>query len=158
MAAAYSCSMSQEPELDEFERSNPRHRVTFGFGAFVVGFLVAISVFALGALFLALLGGPLSWAQLVSASLLALVVGLYAGGVGLVIGAPIAFVLGLLLRPVANQWLHVLAFFLVMTTVSFLILVSLSSGDPLGTLELAALIGLAAAVGRFSVWRMMDIR
>ena len=70
------------------------------------GFLVAISVFALGALFLALLGGPLSWTQLVSASLLALVVGLYAGGVGLVIGAPIAFVLGLLLRPVANQWLR----------------------------------------------------
>jgi hypothetical protein len=150
--------MSQEPELDEFKNNNPRHRVTFGFGAFVVGFLVAISVFAMGALLLALLGGPLTWTQLVSAALLALVVGLYAGGVGLVIGVPIAFVLGLLLRPVANQWLHVLAFFAVMTTASFLILISLSSGDPLGTLELAALIGLTAAIGRLSVWKMMDIR
>ncbi|MEV7647043.1 hypothetical protein [Arthrobacter sp. NPDC089319] len=149
--------MRQEPELDAFERSNPRHRVTFGFGAFVVGFLVAVSVFALGALLLTLVGGPVNGHQLASAALLALVVGLYAGGVGLVVGAPIAFVLGLLLRPVANQWLHVLAFFLVMTTASFLILVSLSSGDPFGTLELAALIGIAAAIGRFSVWKMMDI-
>jgi hypothetical protein len=150
--------MSEEPEPDDFEDNNPRHRVTFGFGAFVVGFLVAVSVFALGALLLTLAGGPLSWHQFASAALLALVVGLYAGGIGLVIGAPIAFVLGMLLRPVANQWLHVLAFFAVMTAASFLILVSLSSGDPLGTLELAALIGLAAAIGRFSVWRMVDIR
>jgi hypothetical protein len=150
--------MSQEPELDEFERNNPRHRVTFGFGAFVVGFLVAIFVFTLGALLLTLVGGPVNGHQLASAALLALVVGLYAGGVGLVVGVPIAFVLGLLLRRVANQWLHVLAFFLVMTAASFLILVSLSSGDPIGTLELAALIGLAAAIGRLSVWKMMDIR
>ena len=44
---------------------------------------------------------------------LALLVLMYGYGIALVFAAPLAWVLGYLLRPVHNQWIHVAVFFVV---------------------------------------------
>jgi hypothetical protein len=145
-------------EFDDFEDHNPRHKVLFGPGAFAVGFLTTVAAFSLAVLVISMAGSPYGGLHLSSTVFMGLVVFLYSAAIGLVIGAPIAFALGLLLRPVRAQWLHVLAFFVVVGLAAWLIFLALYGGDPLETLWFAAMVGLCAAVGRASVWKMVTVR
>ncbi|WJH26039.1 hypothetical protein [Pseudarthrobacter defluvii] len=89
---------------------------------------------------------------------LGLMVLMYGYGVSFVIGLPLGWILGHLLRPVRNQWLHVAAFFVV-PTLSFWALGSLLGfGWSLEALALWATVGLAAAVGRLAVWKDVFVR
>jgi hypothetical protein len=136
---------------------NPRHRVTFGPLAFFTGFLATIVTFSVAVMLISAIGGTFNWRQVWPSFGMAFVVLLYAGAIGLVVGAPIAFLLGLALRPVRNQALHVLAFFLVITAVAWLIFSVMYGGAALETVWLAGLIGLCAAVGRAAVCKLMDV-
>lgn len=136
---------------------NPRHRVTFGPLAFFTGFLSAIATFSLAVILISVLGGTFSWRQVLPTFGMAIVVLLYAGAIGLVVGAPIAFLLGLALRPVRNQGLHVLAFFVVISSVAWLIFSAMYGGAAWETVWLSCLIGACAAVGRASVWKLVDV-
>jgi hypothetical protein len=144
--------------FDDFGNHNPRHKVIFGPGAFAVGFLTTVAVFSVAVLAISLTGSPYGQLHLSSTVFMGLVVFLYAAAIGLVIGAPIAFALGILLRPVRAQWLHVLAFFVVVGLAAWLIFLLLYGGDPLETLWFAVMMGLCAAIGRASVWRMVTVR
>ncbi|NKX52876.1 hypothetical protein HER39_20325, partial [Arthrobacter deserti] len=115
-------------DFDDFEDHNPRHRVIFGPGAFAVGFLATVATISVAVLAISLAGSPYRGPHLSSTVFMAFVVFLYAGAIGLVIGAPLAFALGLLLRPVRAQWLHVLAFFLVLGLAAWLIFLALYGG------------------------------
>ncbi|MCG2622816.1 hypothetical protein LVY72_12985 [Arthrobacter sp. I2-34] len=145
-------------EFDDFLDPNPRHRVIFGPGAFAVGFLSTAAVFSVAVLAISLVGSPYGELHLSSTVFMGLVVFLYVAAIGLVLGAPIAFALGMLLRPVRAQWLHVLAFFVVVGLAAWLIFLLLYGGDPLETVWFAVMVGLCAAIGRASVWRMVTVR
>lgn len=73
-----------------------------------------------------------------------------------VFGCGVALVLGLALRPVANQALHVAAFFGVFALLSALITL-LADGGGLGALAIGAATGAAAASGRASVWKLVTV-
>ncbi|WP_043443176.1 hypothetical protein [Arthrobacter sp. L77] len=128
---------------------NPRHRVTFGIGAVAVGFLVGLTTLALA---FALSWGP----DAPGVFLLAL---WYGVGVGVITGLPLGVVLGLLLRPVANQWIHVGVFFAVFTLASFAVITLLSpSRVLLESLPIALVIGGAGALARASVWKLVRVQ
>jgi hypothetical protein len=166
MAAAEDCWPQEEPDefdedlaaFDDFEDHNPRHKVIFGPGAFAVGFLTAVAAFTVAVLAISLAGTPYTRLHLSSTVFMAMVIFLYAAAIGLVVGAPLAFALGMLLRPVRSQWLHVLAFFVVAGLAAWAIFLALYGGDPLETLWFAAMMGLCAAIGRAAVWRMVTVR
>lgn len=129
-------------------------RVTFGPIAFFTGY--AIACLLVGTLATVGIGwgtsrdvGGYLWTIIIAA--------FYAAGIGLLTAAPVGLVLGLALRKVPNQWLHVLAFFVVPALLAWIIigLVAGSVGVPL---LMALAIGVSAAVGRLAVWRLMDIR
>jgi len=89
---------------------------------------------------------------------LALMIVMYGYAVALAAGLPLAWILGYLLRPVRNQWIHVAAFFAV-PTLAFWALGSLFGfGWSLGALGLWATVGLAAAVGRLAIWKDVAVR
>ena len=129
-------------------------RVTFGPTAFVTGYAIACLLVALIAT--VAIGWGTSrdfWAYL----WIIVIAAFYAAGIGLVTAAPVGLALGLLLRDVPNQWLHVLAFFLVPTILAWAVIgfIAGSIGVPL---LMALAIGVAAATGRLAVWRLMDVR
>ncbi|WP_146069612.1 hypothetical protein [Arthrobacter sp. B0490] len=128
------------------DRSPGRRRVTFGPGAVAVGFLVGLTVLALAF--------ASSWgAEAPRVFLLAL---WYGVGIGLVTGLPLGIVLGLLLRPVSNQWIHVAIFFVGFAMTAFLVTALLSPSTlPRDSLPTALVIGGAAAMARASIWRMV---
>jgi hypothetical protein len=146
-----------EQFADELLDHKQSHRVTFGPLAFFTGFFVTIAAFSLTLMLISIAGGTFSWRQVWSTFGMAFVVLLYAAGIGLIIGAPIAFLLGLALRPVRRQWVHVLVFFVVITLVAWLIFSVMYGGAAWETLLLAALIGLCAAIGRASVWKLVTV-
>ncbi|WP_394251230.1 hypothetical protein [Arthrobacter pityocampae] len=128
---------------------DPRRRVTFGLGAVAVGFLVGLATLALA---FALSWGPAA----PGVFLLALAYGL---GVGTITGLPLGVGLGLLLRPVANQWVHVGVFFAAFTLVSFAVITLLSpSRVLLESLPIALIIGGAGALARASVWKLVRVQ
>lgn len=132
----------------ERRAANPRHRVTFGIRAVAVGFLVGLATLALA---FALSWGP----DAPGVFLLAL---LYGIGIGVITGLPLGIALGLLLRPVANQWVHVGVFFAGFTLVSFVIITLLSpSRVLLESLPIALIIGAAGALARASVWKLVRV-
>jgi len=89
---------------------------------------------------------------------LALMIALYGYGAALAAGIPLAWILGYVLRPVRNQWIHVAAFFIV-PTLAFWALGSLFGfGWSLGALGLWATVGLASAIGRVAVWKDVAVR
>ncbi|MDN4609328.1 hypothetical protein [Arthrobacter burdickii] len=141
-------------ELDDDVQDNdgtpPRHHVTFGPAAVVVGFLVGLSVLAL--VF------SLPWAGDMAPGVFVLALA-YGGLLGAVTALPLGVVLGFLLRPVRNQWVHVGVFFGVFTLVALLIVTLLSpSRVVLENLPIALIIGGAGAVARASVWKMVRVR
>lgn len=72
------------------------------------------------------------------------------------VGCGVALVLGLALRPVANQALHVAAFFGVFALLSTLITL-MAGGGGLEALVTGAVVGTAAATGRASVWKLVTV-
>lgn len=129
-------------------------RVTFGPAAFVTGYAIACLLVAVMAT--VAIGWGTSrdfWGYL----WIIVIAAFYAAGMGLPTAAPVGLVLGLMLRGVPNQWLHVLAFFLVPTLLAWLVigLIAGSIGVPL---LMALAIGMSAAAGRLAVWRLMDVR
>ncbi|MDF2497024.1 hypothetical protein [Arthrobacter koreensis] len=129
-------------------------RVTFGPTAFVTGYAIACLLVA--AIATVAIGWGTSrdfWGYL----WIIVIAAFYAAGIGLVTAAPVGLALGLLLRGVPNQWLHVLAFFLVPTVLAWVVIGFLagSVGVPL---LMALAIGVSSAVGRLAVWRLMDVR
>lgn len=129
-------------------------RVTFGPIAFVTGYAIACLLVA--AMTTIAIGWGTSrdfWGYL----WIIVIAAFYAGGLGLLTAAPVGLALGLLLRGVPNQWLHVLAFFVVPLLLAWLVigLIAGSIGVPL---LMALAIGCSAAIGRLAVWRLMDVR
>jgi hypothetical protein len=123
-----------------------RHHVTFGIGAVVVGFLVGVVTLAL---VFALRWGP--------GGLGIFVIALWYGlGIGFVTGLPLGVVVGYLLRPVRNQWIHVGVFFVAFAVAAFVVAVLLSPSTALGDgLPTALVIGGAGALARASVWKLV---
>lgn len=75
----------------------------------------------------------------------------YGYGIALLAGAPLAWLLAFLLRPVRNQWVHIGAFFAV-PTLSFGVLGGLPGlGWHPWLLGLWATVGAATAVGRWAI-------
>ncbi|MFF1879935.1 hypothetical protein ACFVVC_00520 [Pseudarthrobacter sp. NPDC058196] len=89
---------------------------------------------------------------------LALMVLMYGSGIALATGVPLAWMLGYLLRPIRNQWVHVAAFFLVPTLGFWALGSLLGFGWSIGALGLWATVGLAAALGRIAVWKDVAVR
>ncbi|NUT70988.1 hypothetical protein [Pseudarthrobacter sp. C4D7] len=89
---------------------------------------------------------------------LALMVLMYGYGIAFAAGVPLAWILGLLLRPVRNQWIHVAAFFIVPTLCFWALGSTLGFGWSIEALGLWSTVGLAAAVGRLAVWRDVAVR
>jgi hypothetical protein len=89
---------------------------------------------------------------------LALMVLMYGYGIALVTGVPLAWILGYLLRPIRNQWIHVAGFFIVPTLGFWALGSTLGFGWSIGALGLWATVGLAAAIGRLAVWRDVAVR
>ena len=89
---------------------------------------------------------------------LALMVLMYGYGIALVTGVPLAWILGRLLRPIRNQWIHVAAFFIVPTLGFWALGSVLGFGWSVGALGLWATVGFAAALGRRAVWRDVAVR
>jgi hypothetical protein len=127
----------------------PRHRVTFGIGAVVVGLLVGVVSLALAF--------ALPWG---SGAVGVFVVALgYGLGIGLVTGLPLGIVVGLLLRPVRHQWVHVAVFFAAFAVAAFAVAALLSPSTALGdSLPTALVIGGAGALARASVWKLVQVR
>ena len=129
-------------------------RVTFGPTAFVIGYAVACLLVA--AIATVAIGWGTSrdlWGYL----WIIVIAAFYAAGIGLLTAAPVGLALGLLLRGVPNQWLHVLAFFVVPTLLAWLV-IGLLAGSIGVPLLMALAIGISAAAGRLAVWRLMDVR
>lgn len=92
-----------------------------------------------------------------SFSLLLMII-MFGYGIGLVLGLPIGWVVGYLLRPIRRQLVHVAAFF-VLPTLTFWVLSSvLGFGWTMGGLAFWATVGAAAALGRLAVWKDAVIR
>lgn len=73
-------------------------------------------------------------------------------GVAALLGAPLAFLLVCLLRSVRPQWVHVVAFFVVFTTVTAVVFSIVSpAGGTLPFLGLGSLLGICAAAGRAAI-------
>ncbi|MBD8044856.1 hypothetical protein H9638_13675 [Arthrobacter sp. Sa2BUA2] len=129
-------------------------RVTFGPIAFVTGYAIASLLVA--AMATIAIGWGTSrdfWGYL----WIIVIAAFYAGGLGLLTAAPVGLALGLLLRSIPNQWLHVLAFFVVPALLAWLV-IGLIAGSVGVPLLMALAIGFSAAIGRLAVWRLMDIR
>lgn len=118
---------------------NPRDRVTLGGKGLGVGVLVAYVVFST---LLSLQAPEYAAVFFVFAVIPAAVIGVVVGGL-----------LGLALKRVRNQWLHVAAFFVVGIAICIPFRGLSSSGGILLSLSIAT----AAAVGRMSVWRLVKI-
>ncbi|MHA7219079.1 hypothetical protein ACX80L_09310 [Arthrobacter sp. MDT1-48-3] len=127
----------------------PPRRVTFGAGAVAVGFLVGLVTLAL--VF------ALPWgADAPGVFVLALWYGL---GIGLVTGLPLGILVGLLLRPVTNQWVHIGVFFAAFTLVPLALIALLSpSRSVLENLPVALIIGGVGAFARASVWKLVRVQ
>ncbi|GAB3536583.1 hypothetical protein GCM10027403_17740 [Arthrobacter tecti] len=124
------------------------HRVTFTPKALIVG--TALTHLQLAVLMGALLGDGHPYA--------AFMMFLLSGLLGLPIaalGCFIALALGLALRPVASQGLHVLVFLAAFTLITALIL--LLAGLGIAAVGTGLIVGAAAAIGRVSVCRFVTV-
>ncbi len=143
--------MSQEPWTDEDEyslatrspsagwRYGPKDRVVLGGKGLAVGIAVAHLTFC------ALWG--------IQAPGWAIIVFLYSLLPVWAIGAAVGSLLGLALRRVRNQWLHVAAFF----AGGLLMCAPFGGLSATGPLLFSSSIALAAAVGRLAAWKLVRI-
>ena len=82
---------------------------------------------------------------------------MYGYGIALAFAAPLAWVLGYLLRPVENQWIHVAVFFAAPTLALWTLGGVLGFGWTAENLGLWATVGAAAAFGRWSVRKQVEL-
>jgi hypothetical protein len=123
--------------------------------AFIKGWLIATTLWV-GVLFLmvALMYGLPTLRSGTEAGHLwgvAAMVLFYGYGIALVFGAPLAWVLAYLLRPVSKQWIHVAAFFTVPAVTFWATAGLLGMGWHPGLLALWSTVGTAAAIGRWAI-------
>ncbi len=69
------------------------------------------------------------------------------------VGAAVGSILGLALRRVRNQWLHVAAFF----AAGMLMCVPFGAFSSTGSLLFSSSIAVAAGVGRLAIWKLVRI-
>lgn len=141
--------MSQEPWTDEDEyslavrrpssdwRYGAKDRVVLGGKGLAVGIAVAHLTFCIFWAF-----HSLGWA---------LILFIYSLLPAWVVGAVVGSLVGLALRRVRNQWLHVAAFF----TVGLLMCLPFGGLSATGPLLFSLSIALAAGVGRLAIWRLV---
>lgn len=138
-----------------------RHLVVLEAFAFIKGWFIAVTLWVAGlcVIFVAQeLGSPaLSEGGANHWLGLALLILMYAYGVALVFAAPLAWLLGYLLRPVRNQWIHVAAFFAVPTLLFLTLGGVLGFGWTLENLGFWATVGAAAALGRWAVRKQVEL-
>jgi hypothetical protein len=133
---------------------NPRHRVTFGPGAFIIGYCV--TVFLLSVAVSISIGG--SGSVHLGASIGDTLYVFFIGSlIGLAVGVLPALLLGLFLRPVRCQWLHVLAFFAAGFAVPAALLLLFGNAGFAGWWIMPLGIATATAIGRASVWKLVRI-
>ncbi|PNI07732.1 hypothetical protein CXX84_15560 [Arthrobacter sp. AFG7.2] len=142
---------SARPQAD---RSN---RVVLDAYGFIKGWLIATSLWV-GALLLVVavyFGVPAAWNGTDAGhvwGLLGIAI-FYSFGVALVFAAPLAWVLAYVLRPVGNQWVHIVAFFFVPTLTFWVLGSVLNFGWQPVMLIPWATVGVAAAIGRWAIRR-----
>ena len=131
------------------------HRVILGRYAFIKGWLVAVGAWFAISLVLSIID-QLSSPN--SAALnfwgLMLTIGLFFAAA---LGAPFALLLGMLLRPVRRQWVHVLAFAAGLAALTWGTVALLAPGTGPLPAVLAAIAGTAAGIGRAAVIRDVDV-
>lgn len=138
----------REVTPDDVGPAPSRHRVTFGPGAVAVGYLVGVATLAVAF--------ALPWGS--GAGGVLLVALAYGIGIGLITALPLGIALGLLLRPVRSQAVHVAAFFGVFAVVAFVISAALSPSTVLAdSLPMALVVGGAGALARASAWPLVRI-
>lgn len=131
-----------------------RTRVTFGPYAVTKGAAVSFLLFALGSLVIALWPSAPTGPDELTLSplgvwLLTLALG-FAGSLFLCI--PVAIGLGMALRPVTRQALHVLAFFVTFGLLATAPFLATGESDDIGSILILGLVaGALAAIGRASV-------
>ncbi|MFF2316511.1 hypothetical protein ACFVTE_09600 [Arthrobacter sp. NPDC058097] len=81
----------------------------------------------------------------------------YGFGIALVFAAPLAWILGYVLRHVPNQWIHVAVFFAVPTLVFWVLGGLLQFGWTIESLGFWATVGAAAAIGRLAIRRNVEL-
>lgn len=136
---------------------NPRHRVTFGPGAFIVGYMVTVFLLSVGTVWGTTSSDyPFNLGASIGFTLYVVFIGSL---IGLAVGVLPALLLGLLLRPVGSQWLHVLAFFAAGFAVPVILTLIIDPGSSVYSrwwiVPLA--IGTAAGIGRASVWKLVRV-
>lgn len=88
---------------------------------------------------------------------LAVMVLMYSYEIALVFAAPLAWVLGYLLRTVQNQWIHIGVFFAAPTLVFWVLGSLLGLGWTIESLGFRATVGAAAAFGRWAVRKQVEL-
>lgn len=143
--------------VDHASASNaPGHQlVVLGPFAFIKGSLIAVTLWVVPLCLIVvmqeLIAAPQSENGQNYVLGIAFMVLWYGFGIALLAAAPLAWILGYLLRPVLNQRIHVAMFFAVPTLVFWVLAGLLGFGWTIETLGFWATVGAAAAVGRFAV-------
>ncbi len=134
---------------DDVGPAAPRNAVTFGPCAVAVGFLVGLVTLALA---VSLAGG------FPGAPAIFLFALWYGFMIGVLTGLPLGVALGILLRRVRNQWIHVGVFFGCFAAVALLASPRLfPSQSVLENLPAVLVIGGAGALARASVWTLVRV-
>ncbi len=139
----------------ETSRSSKGGRVVIGPRAFLKGWLVTFGIWSVSTLLVSTAseiigqnsGALVVWGIALWVSLL----------VAILVGAPLALVLSLLLRQVLNQWGHVTAFAIVSAGLAAATTALVLPGTgPAFPAILAAVVGIAAGLGRASILRNVN--
>ncbi|GAA3273942.1 hypothetical protein [Paenarthrobacter aurescens] len=154
--------MSQEPWTDEDEsalatkrpsggwRYGPKDRVVLSGKGLVVGIVVADAVFFLFWAIPSWSLNPNHASYTLAMTATAMVIGLIPIGV---VGTAVGWPLGVALRSVRNQWLHVAAFF----AAGAIICVPFGGFWSPSAWAFPLSIAVAAGVGRLAVWKLVRI-
>jgi hypothetical protein len=138
-----------------------RHQVVLGSSAFIKGWFTSVVLWVVPICLILvvqeLIAAPQSESGWTYVPGIAVTVLWYGFGIALVFAAPLAWILGYLLRPVLNQWIHVAVFFAVPTLVFWVIGGLLGFGWTIKTLGFWATVGAAAAIGRLAVRKNVDL-
>lgn len=137
----------------------PRHAVTFGPCAVAVGFLVGLTTLVLALIPSLGIDLSLMWNNFAAALGVFFLVLWWGTIIGIFTGLPLGIILGLLLRPVRNQWIHVAVFFGCFAGVALAASPLLfPSPWALENLPTVLVIGGAGALARASVWKLVRVR
>ncbi|WP_043805783.1 hypothetical protein [Paenarthrobacter aurescens] len=154
--------MSQEPWTDEDEyalatkrptggwRYGPKDRVVLGWKGLVVGIVVADAVFFLSWAIPSWNLNPSQASYTMTMTATAMIIGIIPIGV---VGTAVGWPLGVALRSIRNQWVHVAAFF----AAGAIICVPFGGFWSSSAWTFPLSIAFAAGVGRLAVWKLVRI-